>query len=168
MHRNSRMTTVVTLIAVAAYGLLPALAAGEVSVRGTVEIPCDPSRLGEVVSVSIRLVPDGTPVTVPVDPETGVFGAKRLTPGEYELFALDADGQPLSPEPLRLGLAEGVNAVKLELSPPGCEEQAQDEPLKKRRNKRLEDWQITLIYFGAIGALAIALDDEDSASPMMP
>jgi hypothetical protein len=44
--------------------------------------------------------------------------------------------------------------------------QGKEKPAKK---DGLEDWQITLIYFGVAGAVAFALDvNEDQPSPFRP
>ena len=193
MYWIPRTTAVLTMIAMVFHYSLPTLAA-TATIEGTVEVPCDPSRVSEVAVVQIRPVSGGSAATVAVDSSTGTFLIEDLTEGEYELIAIDADGQPLSPEPKRLTLLEGSNPVLLSMQPPGCGEQDSDrdgvsdavdscpntppgtavgvdgcpsQGKKKPGGKGgLKDWHITLIYFGVVGAVIVALDDdEDPASP---
>lgn len=163
MYLTSRTTAVATTIAVMVHCLLPAWAATEATIEGTLKMPCDPSRVSEVASVQVRPVSEGSPATVPVDPTTGEFRIPGLTEGEYDLVVIGSDGMPLSPEPERLVLRAGVNKVVFSLEPPGCGE---TEPTREKKKDGLEDWHLTLIYFGVVGAAVIALDnDEKRASP---
>jgi hypothetical protein len=165
-----RATAVATMIAMTFHGSLPALAS-TATLQGTVETPCDPSRVGDVVAVQMRPVSGGSVATAVVDPSTGKFVIADLTAGEYELLAIGADGQPLSPETKRLTLVDGPNPVVLSLQPPGCGEQVSDGDGGKKAGggAALETWQLTLIYVGVVGAVILALDalddDEDPASP---
>jgi hypothetical protein len=180
MHRVLRATALVTVIAMVAQLSVPALAANEVTVEGTVQIPCDPSLVSEVALIQLRPVSGGTGRTVPVDSSTGKFDIPDLTEGEYELIAIGVDGQPLSPEAKKLTLGAGSNQVVLSFDPPGCGEpvaegdEAPDAEGKKkpRRKSGLKDWHLTLMYFGVVTAAALILydddDDEDQASPMAP
>ena len=162
MYRISRMSAVVTMIAVVFHCSLPTLAAPEATIEGTVEVPCDPSRIGEVASVQIRPVSGGSTTTVAVDSSTGAFVSPGLAEGEYELIAIGADGKRLSPEPKRLSVHDGLNSVVLSMQPSGCGEQEKTPGAKGG----LKQWQVTLIYLGVIGAVVFALnDDEDPASP---
>jgi hypothetical protein len=197
MYWILRTTAVVTLIALVFHCSLSTLAATGATIEGTVQTPCDPSKVSEVGSVRIQPVSGGAATTVAVDPSTGKFLVSELTEGQYELIAIGADGEPLSPEPQKLLLREGSNKIILSMRPPGCVEQDSDgdgisdefdacpdsppgtevgadgcplkgttEPVKK---KVLEDWKITLIYFGVVGVVAFALGDgEDGASPSRP
>jgi hypothetical protein len=183
------------MIAVVFHCSLSTSAATGATIEGIVEIPCDPSRVSEVASVQIRPVSGGSATAVTVDSSTGKFVVPELTEGEYELIAIDADGKPLSPEPKRLLLSNGLNTVILSMQPPGCDERDSDRdgvsdamdscpnsppgtavgtdgcPLQGKQNSGqkggLKDWHLTLIYFGVVGAIVIALDDddEDPASP---
>lgn len=177
MHRTSRSTAMLALIALVVPGLLPALATTTATIEGTVQIPCDPSMVGEVVSVQVRPVGGGSVTTIPVDPSSGTFRSPELTEGEYELLALGADGEPLTPEPKKLLLGAGVNQILVSLRPPGCVEQGAD-PAGGRKKKFYKnkkgpkDWKLTLLYVGAITAIVLAVDneasDEESASPSQP
>ena len=194
MYWIPRMTAVVTMSVVVFHCSLPTLAATGATIEGTVKIPCDPSRVSEVASVQMRPLSGGSAATVAVDASTGTFLGSGLTEGEYELIAIGADGKPMSPEPKRLLLHNGSNMVVLSMQPPGCGEQDSDRdgvsdamdscpdsppgtavgtdgcPLQgknKHGEKRvLKDWHLTLIYFGVVGAVILAVnDDDDPASP---
>jgi hypothetical protein len=190
MYWVPRTIAVATVLAVVFYSSVPALAAPGATITGTVEIPCDPSRVSEVVSVQIRPVPDGPVVTAAVDAPSGRFLKSGLTEGEYDFMVIGADGDPLSPEPKRLQLREGWNEVILSMQPPGCGEQdldrdgvpdsvdscptsppgtvvGKDGCLVQGEQGGLKDWQLTLIYVGVVGAAILVLDlgDEEPASP---
>jgi hypothetical protein len=170
MYGNLRTTAAVTMIAMVLHCSLPALAATGVRLEGTVEIACDPSRVSDVTSVQIQPVSRGAAVTVAVDPLTGKFSSPELTEGEYELTAIGADGKPLSPEPKKLLLRNGLNEVVLSMQPPGCVAQGSDGEVQsgeKPGNKDVKNWHLTLIYLGVVGAVILLLsDDEDPASPV--
>ena len=177
MHRTPRSTAVAASIALLIHVALPALAATGATIEGTVQIPCDPSMVGEVVLVQVRAVSGGSLTTIPVDAETGTFRSPELTEGEYELLALGADGKPLTPEPKKLLLGAGVNEILVSLRPPGCGEQVTDsaggrEKKFYKNKKGLKDWQLTLIYVGVVTGIVLAVDneadDEESASPSQP
>jgi hypothetical protein len=177
MHRIPRTTAVATMIALAVHCCLPALATDGATIEGTVQTPCDPSKVGEVASVQIQPVDGGSATTVPVDPSNGSFALGSVTEGEYELIAIGVDGEPLSLEPMKFTVVGGLNKVFLTMRPPGCDEQEPDRGKQKpRKGKKdgLENWQITLIYFGVVGLVALALDDDDDdddeqqASPSQP
>lgn len=167
MIRSSRTISVLAAIALMLQLSLPAWAAPGATLEGTVKIPCDPSRLGDVASVMIRPVSGGAASTVVVDPATGGFSGSELSEGAYELVVVGVDGVPLSPEPTALSIVDGPNEVVLTLQPPGCGEPGSE----SARGKGLEDWQFTLIYVGAVGAIAALLnfdEDEAPASPFEP
>ena len=166
MNWISRTTAVVTLVAVVFHGSLSTLAATGATIEGTVEVPCDPSRVSEVAFVLVQPVSGGSPLTVDVDPSTGKFHSPEWAEGEYELVAIGLDGLPLTPEPTRVGLQNGPNAVVLSLQPPGCDEPAEGEK-KPGEKGGLKAWQLTLIYVGVVGVAILALynDDEEQASP---
>ncbi len=168
MYSIPRTTAAVTMIALVLHGSLPALAATGATIEGTVQVPSDPSRVSEVASVRIRPVSGGAAATVTVDPSTGAFRGPGLTEGEYELVAIGTDGEPLSPEPKRLLLRNGLNRVALSMQPPGSSDpQGAKKPRKKAR---LKNWHLTLIYVGVVAVIILALedDDEDRASPVEP
>ncbi|MBT8403563.1 MAG: hypothetical protein KJP18_06880 [Gemmatimonadetes bacterium] len=167
MIRSSRATAVLATIALVFQLSLPAWGAPGTTLEGTVRIPCDPSRLGEVASVLIRPASGGADVISAVDPATGGFSGADMTAGVYELVVIGTDGVPLSPEPTNLAIVEGPNEVVLNLQPPGCGEQGSE----SAQGKGLKDWHVALIYFGALGALAALLtvdSEEGSASPFEP
>jgi hypothetical protein len=173
MYRISRTTAVATIVAVVFHGSLSTLAAPEATIKGTVEVPCDPSRVSEVAVVYIRPVSGGAVATVVVDSTTGKFHGAGFTEGEYEFIVIGTDGKPLSPEPTKLVLQEGLNAVVLSMQPPGCGEQEADpgqSATTPREKDGLKDWQLTLIYVGVVGGVILALsdDDEEPASPFLP
>jgi hypothetical protein len=163
------------MVAMVFHGSPALLAETEATIYGTVEIPCDPSRIREVALVYIRPVSGEGMTTVVVDPSTGEFRGSGFTAGEYEFVVIGEDGQPLVPEPTKLTVAEGMNSVILTMEPPGCGEEGTDpaagegQPGKKQG---LKDWQLTLIYVGVVGAVIFALsqddDDERPASPSGP
>ena len=196
-------TSVAVMLAVVLYSLAPVLAATAAAIEGTVTIRCDPSKIGEVASVQIWPVAGGATTTVPVDSTTGAFRVAEIAEGQYELVAMGVDGDPLSPEAKRFVLTTGLNKVFLSIRPPGCEEQdadgdgvadaadsCPDTPpgtavgtdgcptqggKKARKRDPIPDWQVTLMYFGVVGVVAVVLDsdsdsddDEAPASPMQP
>ena len=166
MNWISRTTAVATLVAVVIHGSLSPLAATGATIDGTVEVPCDPSRVSEVALVIVQPVSGGSPLTVDVDPSTGEFHSSEWKEGEYDLVAIGADGQPLTPDPTRVVLQNGRNAVVLSLQPPGCEKTAEGEQQPGEKGG-LKAWQLSLIYVGVVGAVILALynDDEEQASP---
>lgn len=177
MHREFRTTALATTIAVLFQLAVPALAANA-TLEGTVELPCDPARVGEVAVIQLRPASGGPGRTADVDSSTGKFVIPDLTEGEYTLFAIGVDGQSMSPEPKKLTLAAGSNQIVLSFEPPGCGERAEAQDIegkKKARGKSgLKDWHLTVMYFGVVTAIALVVynddddDDEDSASPMTP
>ena len=171
MYRIARSTAVLTMVAVVLHCSLPALAASEARIDGTVEVPCDPSRVAEVALVHIRPVSGDAVTTVLVDPTTGKFNAQGLTDGEYDFIVIGGDGEPLTPEPTRLVVHGGVNAVVLSMEPPGCGEQASEgvpAGTTPGEKKRLKDWQLSLIYVGVVGVLILAMQDDDDERPASP
>lgn len=161
MNRIADTTAVVAMIVLIFHGFVPTAAQTEATIEGVVETPCDPSRRTEIASVRIRPVSGGSATTVAVDPSTGAFRSSALTASEHELTAIGVDGKPLSVEPTRLPLSEGPNRVLLSLQPPECGEQEEG-----GGKTGLKNWQLTLIYFGAIGAVILVVsDDEEPASP---
>jgi hypothetical protein len=154
------------MVAVVFHCSLSTLAATEATVVGTVEVPCDPSRVSEVALVHIRPVSGEAVTTVTVDSSTGKFRSPGFTAGEYEFIVIGADGKPLSPEPTRLVLVDGLNSVVLSMQPPGCGEQGSG-PAQGEKKDGLKAWHLTLIYVGVVGAIILALhdDDEEQASP---
>jgi hypothetical protein len=164
MIRSSRATAILATIALVFQLSLPAWAAPGTTLEGTVQIPCDPSRLDEVASVLIRPVSGGADAIAAVDPATGEFSAADLTAGVYELVVIGTDGVPLSPEPTNLAIVEGPNQVALNLQPPGCGEQ----DAESVQGKGLKDWHVALIYFGGLGALAALLTVDSEESPASP
>jgi hypothetical protein len=170
MNRIARSIALVTAIAVTVPGFLSTLAAAGASLDGIVQIPCDPSRLSEVAAVRLQPVAGGSATTVVVDPATGKFVAEDLAEGEYKLVAVGLEGDPMGTG--SLSVTAGDNTIILTLEPPGCVasdaavEGAADTPAAGGK-AGLKDWQLTLIYVGAVGAVILALsdDDEEPASP---
>jgi hypothetical protein len=201
MNRTPRIAATATMVALVLHGFVPGWASTGASIEGSVQIPCDPSRVAQVAVVQIRPVAGGAVTTLTVDSSTGEFATAEVPEGEYDVFAIGTDGQPLSREPKRLVLASGPNKVFLTFQPPGCGEPDSDydgvpdaadacpdsprgaevgtdgcpTPGKKGSGRKsgLEDWQMSLIYFGVVGVIAVAVandddDDEDPASPTQP
>lgn len=174
MSGTRRTTATLALLGLLIQGLLPAMAAEPATLEGTVQIPCDPSKVADIASVYLRARSGGAITTLPVDPETGAFRGTELTEGEYEVFTLGIDGLPMTPEPKPLALVAGPNQIVVSIEPPGCGEQAADpdgDPAKKagKNKKGLEDWKITAIYAGVIGAIVLAVDtDTDEEPPASP
>jgi hypothetical protein len=173
MNRISRTIAVVAMVAVLFHGSVSTLAA-ETTIDGIVEVPCDPSRVSEVAFVLVRPVSGESVTTVIVDSSTGRFRESGFTPGDYDFVVIGMDGKPLVPEPTKLEVVEGLNAVVLTMQPPGCGEQGsvgapgEEKPGEK---KSLKDWQLSLIYVGVVGAIILALyddDDEPASSPSQP
>lgn len=176
MHGTRRAAAALAVLAMVFQGLLPALAAESATVKGTVQIPCDPSMVAEVISIYVKPESGGSVTMIPVDPSTGEFLGTELVEGTYELLPLGADGQPLVPEPKQLVLAAGDNEIVVSIEPPGCGEQAadpageQDTKLPKTK-KGLKDWQLSLIYVGVVIAIVLAVDtnaDDEPVSPSVP
>ena len=187
MNWIPRSTAVLTIFAVIFHSSFLSLAANGATIEGVVKIPCDPSRVSDVAIVQIRPVVEGAVTSVAVDPSNGTFVGSGLAEGEYELFAIGTDGKPLSPEPQKLLLKDGPNTVILSMQPPGCGEQDSDFdgvadsldscpdsprgtavgtdgcalPGKAKSGRPLKDWQVSLIYFGVVGGVILALDDDD-------
>jgi hypothetical protein len=169
MSGTRRKTATLALLGLVFQGLLPAMAANPATLEGTVQIPCDPSMVGDVASVYMRALSGGAITTIPVDPETGAFRSPELTEGEYEVFAMGLDGLPLTPEPKKLVLVAGANQIVVSIRPPGCDEQAADPGKKAGKNRKgLEDWKMTLIYAGAITAIVLAVDTDAEEEPASP
>jgi len=168
MNRVARTIALVTVIAVAFPGFPSTRAATGANLQGIVQIPCDPSRLSEVAAVRLQPASGGSATTVVVDPSTGRFVGRELAEGKYELVALGADGEPLMQESTKVSLDAGPNTVILALEPAGCGEPGQEGGGVSKGG--LKDWQLTLIYFGVVGAVILALsdDDEEPASPFSP
>jgi hypothetical protein len=194
-NRIPSATAIATTIALLLHVSLPALASTETTLEGTIETPCDPARVADVAFLHIRPVAGGAPDTVPVDSSTGAFVVTGLTAGEYELVALGSDGRPVSTKTASVQIQEGANRVALSMEPPGCGQPdadgdgvpdaadacpdsppgtavgtdgcaAQGGTKTGGREGGLADWHITLIYFGVIGAIILALDDDEGpASP---
>ena len=192
MHWASRTTAVVTMVAVVfQFSLSPLAATEEARIEGTVTVPCDPSRVSGIASLVIRPVSGEPPAIAEVDPSTGEFRIAGMTEGEYEVIAIGADGTPLSPNPMSLLLIAGLNTVVLSMQPPGCggqdsdldgvpdtSDSCPDSPPgtavgtdgcagEGKKKDGLKAWQLTLIYVGVVGAVILALynDDEEQASP---
>lgn len=167
-----RTNALVTALAVLLQGSIASFAADGATLEGRVEVPCDPSRVSEVAAVRIRPAEGGAPITVPVYGESGDFLGAGMSAGEYVLDAIDADGNALTPEPKRLVLQEGANQVVLSFEPPGCDETAGDAKPGPPQGRRggFPEWKLSLIYVGAVGALALALDDrgDEPISPFIP
>jgi hypothetical protein len=183
------------MIAVVFHCSLTTLAVEEATIEGTVQVPCDPSRVSDIALVQIWTVSGELAATVEVDSSTGMFRGAGLTEGEYEVIAIGADGEPLSPKPMSLLLRAGPNTVVLSMQPPGCGEQDSDfdgvpdamdscpssppgtavgtdgcsseGERKPGKKDGLKAWQLTLIYVGVVGVIILALydDDEERASP---
>lgn len=176
MHGTRRAAATLAVLAMVVQGLLPALAAEAATIKGTVQIPCDPSMVAEVVSVYVMPEAGGSVTMIPVDPSTGEFVSTDLVEGTYELLPLGADGQPLVPEAKELVLVAGANEIIVSIEPPGCGEQVADpageqgtQPPKTK--KGLKDWQLSLIYVGVVIAIVLAVDtdsDDDPVSPTQP
>ena len=173
MYWISRTTAAVTMVAVVFHCSLSTLAVTDATIEGTVAVPCDPSRVSEIASVQIRPVSGEPAATVDVDSSTGKFHSAGLTEGEYEVIVsmqppgcgeqdsdLDGipdtvDSCPNSPP----GTAVGID---------GCPSQ---DGKKSGKKDGLKDWHLTLIYVGVVGAIILALDDDDrerQGSPSQP
>jgi hypothetical protein len=170
-HRTIALLIVIVLVLP---GLPTTRAETGATLEGFVRIPCDPSRLSEVVAVRVQPRSGDSATTLPVDPSTGRFVGQGLSEGEYELVALDSEGQPLNQKSTTLLLESGPNAVVLTLEPAGCGEPASQQGSgasgagTSGAKRSLKDWQLTLIYFGVVGAVILALnydEDEEPASP---
>jgi hypothetical protein len=169
----NRTIALVTVIVMALSGLPATWAETGATLEGFVRIPCDPSRLSEVAAVRVQPASGGSATTVDVDPSTGRFVAQGLTEGTYELIALDAEGQPLNQKSTTLVLETGPNPVVLNLEPAGC---GQASPQGDGTSgagaaggqRSLKDWQLTLIYFGVVGVVILALSDDEDEEPASP
>lgn len=164
MQRISHMTALTTVIALVFYCSVPSLAAPGATLEGTVKTPCDPSRVSDVVALRVQPVSGGPVTTVVIDASTGAFASPELDPGEYEITSIGVDGAPLSAEPTRLTLVEGVNPIVLSLNPPGCGEP--EAPATGKKGS-IKGWQASLIYLGVVAGAVVLLsnDDEEPASP---
>lgn len=183
MHWIPRKTAIVIMIAVGFQAPVSAMAATGATIEGTIEIPCDPSRVKEVASIRITPVSGGESVTVPADPSTGVFVAPGLSEGAYDLQALGTEGLSLSPGPTRVLARSGLNTLLVSMRPPGCGGLDTDRngvlnagaggSRQAGNTVGLKMWQNMLIVAGFLAVAVVAHENRDDAdgvvvSPFQP